>query len=336
MFESQLDLLKGNTALALTVALCLGVGALSLARLVLGLCTLLFDTLLNPGISLRKFGAGQGHWAVLTGATGDIGRALALELAKRQFNVLLVARNDAKLQALADEIQAHSPEAEVKQFQLDFAHATSEEYQALKAVLDELTVSVLINNAGISHDIPTPFHLETDKRIHDIVRVNIDSMLNITHLVVPQMISRSSGLIINSGSFSATVPSPLLSVYSGSKSFVSTWSQALGAELQPKGIVVEHLNTYFVVSAMSKIRRPSFFIPTASSYARAVLSRVGVPGGTKMPFTSIPLLSHALLTWVVENFFSRQFWIMYNRSLMIDTRKRALRKREREAAPKSD
>lgn len=62
------------------------------------------------------------------------------------------------------------------------------------------------------------------------------------------MISKKRGLILTVGSFAALIPSPLLAVYSGSKAFVSTWSQALGSELEGSGVVVELLNTYFVVS----------------------------------------------------------------------------------------
>lgn len=61
------------------------------------------------------------------------------------------------------------------------------------------------------------------------------------------MVSRKRGLVLTVGSFAALIPSPLLAVYSGSKAFVSTWSQALGSELEGSGVTVELLNTYFVV-----------------------------------------------------------------------------------------
>ena len=67
------------------------------------------------------------------------------------------------------------------------------------------------------------------------------------------MLVRKRGLILTVGSFAALIPSPLLAVYSGSKAFVSTWSQALGSEVAPFGITVELLNTYFVVSTPSSL-----------------------------------------------------------------------------------
>lgn len=68
-----------------------------------------------------------------------------------------------------------------------------------------------------------------------------------TKLVLPGMVERKRGLILSVGSFAALVPSPLLAVYSGSKAFLTTWSQALGSELEGTGVHVELLNAYFVV-----------------------------------------------------------------------------------------
>lgn len=77
--------------------------------------------------------------------------------------------------------------------------------------------------------------------------VRSNATLKVTKIVVPGMVSRKRGLILTVGSFAALIPSPLLAVYSGSKAFVSTWSQALGSELKGTGVEVELLNTYFVV-----------------------------------------------------------------------------------------
>jgi 17beta-estradiol 17-dehydrogenase / very-long-chain 3-oxoacyl-CoA reductase len=140
------------------------------------------------------------------------------------------------------------------------------------------------------------------------------------------------GLIINLGSFAGLVPTPYLSVYSGSKAFLSSWSQAIGAELAPKGITVQNVNTYFVVSAMSKIRRATMLIPMPKPYVRSVLGQIGISGGASTPFTSTPFYSHAIANWLIDNTFGRAFWVKQNYNIQVDIRKRALRKREREAA----
>lgn len=159
------------------------------------------------------------------------------------------------------------------------------------------------------------------------------------------------------GSFAGLVPTPYLSVYSAGKAFLSTWSQALGTEVAKDGIVVEHVNTYFVVSAMSKIRKPSLLIPTAKNYVASVLNKVGVPCGANVPYTSTPYAMHGVANWAINNLLTNQFWVTQNDSkcemccdvavssilymccvvdIQKDIRKRALRKREREAAARKN
>lgn len=123
-----------------------------------------------------------------------------------------------------------------------------------------------------------------------------------------------NGLIFNMGSFAGLVATPYLSVYSAGKAFLSTWSQALGTEVAKDGIVVEHVNTYFVVSAMSKIRKPSLLIPTAKNYVASVLGKVGVPCGANVPFTSAPYPMHGITNWAINNLFTNQFWVTQNDS----------------------
>lgn len=105
-----------------------------------------------------------------------------------------------------------------------------------------------------------------------------------------------------------------MSVYSAGKAFLSTWSQALGTEVAKDGIVVEHVNTYFVVSAMSKIRKPTILIPTAKNYVASVLSKVGVACGANVPFTSTPYPTQGIVNWVINNVFSHHFWVKHNDS----------------------
>ena len=91
---------------------------------------------------------------------------------------------------------------------------------------------------------------ETARAEADASRRYSNATLKVTKLVLPGMISRKRGLILSVGSFASLIPSPLLAVYSGSKAFLSTWSQALGSELKGTGVEVELLNAYFVVSRL--------------------------------------------------------------------------------------
>lgn len=226
---------------------------------------------------------------------------------------------------------------ETKTFAMDFTKGDPEDFKKVGEIIDSIRVGVLVNNVGVNHDIPTPFAEEDDTIINNIIEVNIKGLMKMTKLVLPQMKAKwvdsifwldlmwkviinffnnnsHNGLIFNMGSFAGLVPTPYLSVYSAGKAFLSTWSQALGTEVAKDGIVVEHVNTYFVVSAMSKIRKPSMLIPTAKNYVASVLNRVGVPCGANVPFTSTPYPMHGIANWAINNLLTNQFWVTQNDS----------------------
>ncbi|KAI9023522.1 hypothetical protein CLU79DRAFT_748925 [Phycomyces nitens] len=311
-------------ALAAAGALFLGAKAFTFVKMLL-------EVYVFSGIPLKKFGSGSGAWAVITGASDGIGKEFADQLAKKKFNVLLVSRTASKLDVIAEELSQQYG-VETKTFAMDFTKGDANDFAKLGEIINGIRVGVLVNNVGTNHDIPTPFAEEDDKVIQDIVEVNIKGAMRMTKLVLPQMRKNRSGLILNLGSFSGLVATPYLSVYSGGKAFLCTWSQALGAEVVSEGIVVENINTYFVVSAMSKIRKPSFLIPLPKPYVATVLSKIGLGCGAGTPYTSTPYPGHAVANWLIDNVFNSAFWVNHNDSIQKDIRKRALRKREREAA----
>ena len=94
----------------------------------------------------------------------------------------------------------------------------------------------------------------------------------------------------------------MLAPYAASKAFLASFSSALAAEVKGKVVDVETANTHFVVSNMSKIRKPSPLVPTPKAYVRSVLAKIGLPCGalfTGRPFVSTPYWSHALLDWFI-------------------------------------
>jgi len=285
-------------------------------------------TIILPGIPLTKFGAKKGAWAVVTGATAGIGLEFSLQLARAGFNVFLVSRDLAKLHSVAANIEQSNPKIKTKIHAIDLANATDTQYNSLGADLDGLEIGVLINNAGMGHSYPEYFHLMPESETNSMLAVNICSLVRITHMVLPGMVQRHRGLILNLGSFSGHAPTPFLSVYTGTKGFLHSFSQGLGNELQGSGVEVRNLNTYFVVSTLSKIRRSSLLIPTPKSYVRSVLGHIGQSIGP-MPYTSTPHPSHALVQYVIDRVGSWQFWFWINRRMQKSTRAKALKKKER-------
>lgn len=221
---------------------------------------------------------------------------------------------------------------------MDFASNSDADYARLKELVDSLDVAILINNVGKSHDIPVPFAQTEREEMSDIVTVNCMATLKVTQIVATGMIQRKRGLVLTMGSFGGLLPTPLLATYSGSKAFLQQWSTALGSELALHGITVELVQSYLVTSAMSKIRKPSWMVPSARSFVKAVLGRLGRTGGAQgWAWTSTPFWSHAMMQWGLVTFagISNQLVVGVNKSMHEGIRKRALRKIEREKGKKA-
>lgn len=216
---------------------------------------------------------------------------------------------------------------------MDFASNNEDDYAKLQAVVDSLDVAVLINNVGKSHDIPVPFTQTPKQEVLDIININCVATLRVTQIVAPGMVQRKRGLVLTMGSFGGLLPTPLLATYSGSKAFLQQWSTALGAELAPHGVTVELVQSYLVTSAMSKIRKPSWMVPSSRGFVKAVLGRVGRTGGAQgWGWTSTPYWTHAIMQWFIATFagLSNTTVVNVNKGMHESIRKRALRKMERE------
>ncbi|KAL4783629.1 very-long-chain 3-oxoacyl-CoA reductase [Aspergillus varians] len=290
-----------------------------------------------PGKSLRSFGP-KGSWAIVTGASDGLGKEYALQIARAGYNIVLVSRTASKLTTLTDEITSKYPSVQTKMLAMDFARNEDQDYEKLRALVEDLDVAILVNNVGKSHSIPVPFALTPEDEMSDIITINCTGTLRVTHLVVPGMIQRKRGLILTMGSFGGLVPTPLLATYSGSKAFLQQWSTALGSELQPHGITVELVQAYLITSAMSKVPKTSALIPNPRVFVQAALSKIGNNGGSPTyAYSSSPYWSHGLVAYVatcVANPMSK--WLGHqNKGMHESIRKRALRKAERENSKKS-
>ena len=205
-------------------------------------------------------------------------------------------------------------------------------------MVDSLDVAILINNVGKSHDIPVPFVQTPQDEMKDIITINCKATLKVTQIVAAGMIQRKRGLILTMGSFGGLLPTPLLATYSGSKAFLQQWSTALGSELAPHGVTVELVQSYLVTSAMSKIRKPSWMVPSARGFVKAVLGRLGRTGGAQgWGWTSTPYWTHAIMQWSLVTFagISNELVVGVNKSMHESIRKTALRKMERDRGKKA-
>jgi 17beta-estradiol 17-dehydrogenase / very-long-chain 3-oxoacyl-CoA reductase len=207
---------------------------------------------------------------------------------------------------------------------LDYGNAVDQDFNDLQEKCSKLNITVLINNAGVSHTMPTPFVQESRETLNQIIQVNCTSTIQVTRSILPSMIKNKTGggLILNMGSVSAELKTPLLQTYAGSKAFLSVWSQALAEEVSEYGIHVELLNTHFVTTNMSKIRRSSWTCPTPKSYVSCVLNKCGNGYfSTLYPGHAIIIAAMSLIpNWILRSLTLKQ---------MKATRKHALAKAAR-------
>ena len=176
--------------------------------------------------------------ALVTGASGGIGLAIARRLAAAGYDMALVARSRDKLEALAVELAAaYGCQATVLAADLADAAAPA----ALAAALAErrLAVDVLVNNAGVG--VYGPFATNDWGRERDMIQLNVMSLVDLTKRLLPGMIARRRGRILNVASTAAFQPGPLMAIYYASKAFVLSFSEALGNELEGSGISVTAL-----------------------------------------------------------------------------------------------
>jgi short-subunit dehydrogenase len=173
--------------------------------------------------------------ALITGASGGIGKCFAEKLASLNTNLIIVARSEDKLNTLAQELQQqHNIQVDVIVKDLSQISAPQEVFDAVQA--KGLSVDILINNAGFG-DYGEFVHTDCDRQI-EMIQLNNIAVVALTHKFLPQMRERGSGSIINVSSIAAYQPLPYISVYAASKAFVRSFSEALWAENRQYGVRV--------------------------------------------------------------------------------------------------
>jgi len=176
--------------------------------------------------------------ALITGASSGIGAALAKRFAAHGYNLVIVARGQPGLQALADNLtRQHGVTIAVMPKDLAVVSARDELAAALQQ--QRIQIDVLVNNAGFA---TYGLFAETDlKAEQDMLQVNMVTLTHLTKLLLPGMIQRGRGKILNVASTAAFQPGPLMAVYYATKAYVLSFSEALAEELRGTGVSVTAL-----------------------------------------------------------------------------------------------
>jgi short-subunit dehydrogenase len=173
--------------------------------------------------------------AVITGASSGIGAVYADRLARRGYDLLLVARNRERMQDLAKKLAADTGH-KVELLAADLTD--SKDLAGVERILrEDSRITLLVNNAGMASTAPLLNSHVAD--MSKIISLNVEALTRLTYAVVPAFGKRGSGTIINIGSIVGVAPELLNGVYGGTKAFVLAFSQSLRHELADKGVTVQ-------------------------------------------------------------------------------------------------
>jgi short-subunit dehydrogenase len=252
--------------------------------------------------------------ALITGASAGIGREFARQLAGRARSMILVARRDERLIELADELQREHPELVVHVRKVDLADL-GQLRGFLESLDDEkLEVDLLINNAGLGDS--GPFAESDPDRDKEMILVNISTLTLVTRHLVPRMIANHRGGILNVSSSAGFLPIPLSAVYAATKAYVTSFSEALRAELYGTGVSVCALCPGPVVTEFQQVAKregvhpdigPQFLVVTVEQVVRDALATLEadrplvIPGfAMKLLMLVARLMPMPLLRWVAR------------------------------------
>ncbi|MCA9079492.1 MAG: SDR family oxidoreductase [Planctomycetaceae bacterium] len=179
---------------------------------------------------MREF---EHQWGLITGGSAGIGAAYAAGFAERGMNLILVARRQERLEELAGRLCADHG-IDIVPLALDLLNPTG--FQQLVEFLEqrEQPLDLLINNAGLGHFSTCD---QTDiARVEQVVQLNVAVLTRLTYQVLPGMLARRSGTIINLASRASFQPVAYMSVYAASKAYVLSFTEGLGIEVRKHGV----------------------------------------------------------------------------------------------------
>ncbi|XP_044957998.1 very-long-chain 3-oxoacyl-CoA reductase 1-like [Hordeum vulgare subsp. vulgare] len=275
-------------------------GALCASAFSFRLLAYLALCLRRPKDLRRRYGA----WAVVTGPTSGIGRSVALELASRGLNLVLVDLSAANLKEISHTVRSrHAVQTKTVVFDLSLVSTAQgdEAMRRLREAVAGLDVGVLVNNAGVAKPGAVYLHEPDVEAWVRMVRVNLWAVTEVTAAVLPGMVERGRGAVINMGSASSeAIPSfPLYTIYGATKRYVAQFSRSLYVEYRSKGIDVQCQAPFYVATKMVSMLaktgwagRLSMFLiaPTPDAYARAAVRWIG-----HGPPLCTPNLGHQLM-----------------------------------------
>lgn len=181
----------------------------------------------------------DGCSALITGASAGIGREFARQLANRASALVLVARRRERLEELREELIARNPNLKVEIYVADVASASAREELVGSLESQQIAVDLVINNAGVGDQ--GMFATGDPERLEAMLQLNVVALTALARRLLPGMVARKRGAILNVSSCASFLPLPRMAVYAATKAYVTSFSEALHAEVHKHGVSVSAL-----------------------------------------------------------------------------------------------
>ncbi|MBV6625902.1 MAG: SDR family NAD(P)-dependent oxidoreductase [Rivularia sp. (in: Bacteria)] len=181
----------------------------------------------------------KGKTVILTGASRGIGTFIAREFAKKQARIVCISRSQNDLDKVCNEINDLGGEGIGLAFDISEVENITKLIDEIISVIGSLDVDILVNNAGI--EIYSAFQNYSLKEMHSVMSVNLMAAIELTRLILPQMLEKNSGHIVNIASLAGKKGHPYDSIYSASKAGLLMWANALRQELANTKVEVSNI-----------------------------------------------------------------------------------------------
>jgi short-subunit dehydrogenase len=244
----------------------------------------------GAGIQENKMTNSAKGTALITGASSGIGAIYADRLARRGFDLILVARNRDRLNAHAKRL-ADETGRSVEIIAADLTD--SADLARIEARLRaDAGITMLVNNAGVGATAPL-LGSDIDK-MAEMISINVNALTRLTYAVVPGLVARGGGTIINIASIVAVGPEILNGVYGGSKAFVLALSQSLRHELKDKNVKIQVVLPGATATDFWELAgTPVQHLPTAIVMSADAMVDAALAGFDQGEFVTIPSLPDA-------------------------------------------
>jgi len=254
----------------------------------------------------------RADWALVTGASSGIGKAIVIELAQQGLNVVLVALEDTLLDETFEEMRKRFPELQFRSVGVNLGLGDGSYLKPIADKTKDIHISLVFNNAGF---IVTGFFHATALEKHMAnVHCNAISAVAITHHFISRMYeSGRPGLICFTSSAAASIPSPFTAMYSATKAFITRFATSLAAEAGPQGVDVMAVHpspvqsNFLVGTAKIKVMDDFYKFSTGPEAVPDMIFRKAGRGQVMADLGTVAVVMRLITKLLDENFFASSF-----------------------------